>query len=90
MTISQRTNCCGTSENPFKVVHGIHGAVADGDSKPEKQALSGGIIMQVWDDNQWLQSFWMRKATFLNLCDKSTPTLRRRDTRIRGALTVEK
>ncbi|EMP41192.1 hypothetical protein UY3_01612 [Chelonia mydas] len=23
------------------------------------------IVLQVWDDEQWLQNFWMRKATFM-------------------------
>ncbi|CAM5106179.1 unnamed protein product [Eretmochelys imbricata] len=41
------------------------------------------IVMQVWDDEQWLQNFQMRKATFAH-------TLRRKDTRLRAALTVEK
>ncbi|CAM5134605.1 unnamed protein product [Eretmochelys imbricata] len=48
------------------------------------------IIMQVWDDEQWLQNFRMRKATFMGLCEELTPTLRYKDTRLRAALTVEK
>ncbi|KAM7173680.1 uncharacterized protein RBU57_004049 isoform 2-T2 [Macrochelys suwanniensis] len=48
------------------------------------------IVMQVWDDEQWLQNFWIRKATFMGLCEELAPTLRRKDTRLRAALTVEK
>ncbi|CAM5164998.1 unnamed protein product [Natator depressus] len=48
------------------------------------------IVMQVWDDEQWLQNFRMRKATFIGLCEELAPTLRRKDTRLRAALTVEK
>ncbi|XP_050805613.1 plasma alpha-L-fucosidase isoform X1 [Gopherus flavomarginatus] len=48
------------------------------------------IVMQVWDDEQWLQNFRMRKATFMGLCEALTPTLRHKDTRLRAALTVEK
>ncbi|CAM4672127.1 unnamed protein product [Lepidochelys kempii] len=57
-----------------------------------KQALSDGthIIMQVWDDKQWLQNFRMRKATFIRLCEALAPTPRHKDTRLRTALTVEK
>uniref|UniRef100_A0A8C3F917 DDE Tnp4 domain-containing protein n=1 Tax=Chrysemys picta bellii TaxID=8478 RepID=A0A8C3F917_CHRPI len=48
------------------------------------------IVMEVWDDEQWLQNFWMRKATFMGLCEELAPTLRRKDTRLRAALPVEK
>uniref|UniRef100_A0A8C3THD7 DDE Tnp4 domain-containing protein n=1 Tax=Chelydra serpentina TaxID=8475 RepID=A0A8C3THD7_CHESE len=47
-------------------------------------------VMQVWDDEQWVQNFRMRKATFMGLCEELAPTLRRKDTRLRAALTVEK
>ncbi|XP_050813866.1 uncharacterized protein LOC127053340 isoform X2 [Gopherus flavomarginatus] len=47
------------------------------------------IVLQVWDDKQWLQNFWMRKATFVGLCEELTPTLQHKDTRLRAALTVE-
>ncbi|XP_065426829.1 uncharacterized protein LOC135976159 [Chrysemys picta bellii] len=42
------------------------------------------IIMQVWDDEQWLQNFWRRKATFMGLCEELAPTLHRKDTRLRA------
>ncbi|XP_065420744.1 uncharacterized protein LOC135974969 isoform X2 [Chrysemys picta bellii] len=48
------------------------------------------IVMDVWDDEQWLQNFRMRKATFMGLCEELAPTLRRKDTRLRAALPVEK
>uniref|UniRef100_A0A452IVZ0 DDE Tnp4 domain-containing protein n=1 Tax=Gopherus agassizii TaxID=38772 RepID=A0A452IVZ0_9SAUR len=40
--------------------------------------------------NQWLQNFWMRKATFMGLCAELAPTLRHKDMRLRAALSVEK
>ncbi|KAM9133168.1 uncharacterized protein ACDP82_009062 [Pangshura tecta] len=48
------------------------------------------IVMEVWDDEQWLQNFQMRKATFMGLCAELAPTLRCKDTRLRAALPVEK
>uniref|UniRef100_A0A8C3HP06 Putative nuclease HARBI1 n=1 Tax=Chrysemys picta bellii TaxID=8478 RepID=A0A8C3HP06_CHRPI len=48
------------------------------------------IVMEVWDDEQWLQNFRMRKATFMGLCEELAPTLRCKDTRLRAALPVEK
>ncbi|CAM4571328.1 unnamed protein product, partial [Lepidochelys kempii] len=48
------------------------------------------IIMQVWDDKQWLQNFRMRKATSMGLCEELAHSLRRKDTRLRAALMVEK
>ncbi|KAM9143899.1 uncharacterized protein ACDP82_007612 [Pangshura tecta] len=48
------------------------------------------IVMHGWDDEQWLQNFRMRKSTFLELCAELAPALRRKDTRMRAALTVEK
>uniref|UniRef100_A0A8C3FIM0 DDE Tnp4 domain-containing protein n=1 Tax=Chrysemys picta bellii TaxID=8478 RepID=A0A8C3FIM0_CHRPI len=48
------------------------------------------IVLQVWDDSQWLQNFRMRKGTFLELCDLLSPALKHQNTRMRAALTVEK
>uniref|UniRef100_A0A8C4Y219 DDE Tnp4 domain-containing protein n=1 Tax=Gopherus evgoodei TaxID=1825980 RepID=A0A8C4Y219_9SAUR len=48
------------------------------------------IVLQAWDDEQWLQNFRMRKATFMGLCAELTPTLWCKDTRLRAALPVEK
>ncbi|KAM7181031.1 uncharacterized protein RBU57_018045 [Macrochelys suwanniensis] len=46
--------------------------------------------MHVWDDEQWLQNFRMRKATFMGLCDELAPALWRKDTRMGAALSLEK
>ncbi|CAM4614111.1 unnamed protein product [Lepidochelys olivacea] len=48
------------------------------------------IVLQVWDDSQWLQNFRMRKGTFMELCDLLSPALRHKNTKMRAALTVEK
>ncbi|KAG6938173.1 hypothetical protein G0U57_007076 [Chelydra serpentina] len=48
------------------------------------------IVLQVWDDSQWLRNFRLRKATFLELCDLLSPALKRKNTKMRAALTVEK
>uniref|UniRef100_A0A8C4Y9J3 DDE Tnp4 domain-containing protein n=1 Tax=Gopherus evgoodei TaxID=1825980 RepID=A0A8C4Y9J3_9SAUR len=48
------------------------------------------IVLQSWDDEQWLQNFRMRKATFMGLCDDLASNLRRMNTRFRDALSVEK
>ncbi|CAM5120087.1 unnamed protein product, partial [Eretmochelys imbricata] len=48
------------------------------------------IVMQVWDDEQWLQNFRIRKATFMGLSAELAPNLGSKDTRLRAALVVEK
>ncbi|CAM4532255.1 unnamed protein product [Caretta caretta] len=48
------------------------------------------IVLQVWDDSQWLRNFRMLKGTFMELCDLLSPALRRKNTKMRAALTVEK
>ncbi|CAM4514589.1 unnamed protein product, partial [Caretta caretta] len=48
------------------------------------------IVLQVWDDSQWLRNFRMRKGTFMELCDLLSPGLRCKNTKMREALTVEK
>ncbi|XP_065405419.1 uncharacterized protein LOC135972214 [Chrysemys picta bellii] len=48
------------------------------------------IVLQVWDESQWLRNFRMRKGTFLELCELLSPALKRNDTRMRAALTVQK
>ncbi|CAM5108407.1 unnamed protein product [Natator depressus] len=48
------------------------------------------IVLQVWDDSQWLRNFRMRKGTFMELCDLLSPALRHKNTKMRAALTVEK
>ncbi|CAM4475468.1 unnamed protein product [Caretta caretta] len=47
-------------------------------------------VLQVWDNSQWLRNFRMRKGTFMELCDLLSPALRRMNTKMRAALTVEK
>ncbi|XP_065435901.1 uncharacterized protein LOC135979501 isoform X1 [Chrysemys picta bellii] len=48
------------------------------------------IVLQIWDESQWLRNFRMRKGTFLELCELLSPALKRKDTRMRAALTVQK
>uniref|UniRef100_A0A8C3FDM6 Nuclease HARBI1 n=1 Tax=Chrysemys picta bellii TaxID=8478 RepID=A0A8C3FDM6_CHRPI len=48
------------------------------------------IVLQVWDDSQWLRNFRMRKGTFMALCDLLSRALKCQNTRMRAALTVEK
>ncbi|CAM5075196.1 unnamed protein product [Natator depressus] len=48
------------------------------------------IVLQVWDDSQWLRNFRMRKGTFMELCDLLSPALKHMNTKMRAALTVEK
>ncbi|CAM5128216.1 unnamed protein product [Eretmochelys imbricata] len=47
-------------------------------------------VLQVWDDSQWLRSFRMHKGTFMELFDLLSPALRRKNTKMRAAFTVEK
>uniref|UniRef100_A0A8C4VL95 DDE Tnp4 domain-containing protein n=1 Tax=Gopherus evgoodei TaxID=1825980 RepID=A0A8C4VL95_9SAUR len=48
------------------------------------------IVLQVWDDSQWLRNFRMRKGTFMELCDLLSLALKCHNTKMRAALTVEK
>uniref|UniRef100_A0A8C3HLG3 Nuclease HARBI1 n=1 Tax=Chrysemys picta bellii TaxID=8478 RepID=A0A8C3HLG3_CHRPI len=48
------------------------------------------IVLQVWDDSQWLRNFRMRKGTFMEVCDLLSSALKRQNTKMRAALTVEK
>uniref|UniRef100_A0A8C3HMN3 DDE Tnp4 domain-containing protein n=1 Tax=Chrysemys picta bellii TaxID=8478 RepID=A0A8C3HMN3_CHRPI len=48
------------------------------------------IELQVWDNSQWLRNFRMPKGTFMELCDLLSPVLKRQNTKMRAALTVEK
>ncbi|KAM9173435.1 uncharacterized protein ACDP82_000542 [Pangshura tecta] len=48
------------------------------------------IVLQVWDDSQWLRNFRMGRATFMDLCDLLSPALKCKDTKMRVAFTVEK
>ncbi|CAM5160712.1 unnamed protein product [Eretmochelys imbricata] len=46
--------------------------------------------MHVWDDEQWLQNFRMRKAIVMGLCDELARALRCKDTQMRAARPLEK
>ncbi|XP_065440253.1 uncharacterized protein LOC135981485 [Chrysemys picta bellii] len=48
------------------------------------------IVLQVWNDSQWLRNFHVHKSTFLELCELLSPTLKCRNTKMRAVLTVEK
>ncbi|CAM4685680.1 unnamed protein product [Lepidochelys kempii] len=48
------------------------------------------IVLQVWDDSQWLRNFHMHEGTFMELCDLLSPALKCMNTKMRAALTVEK
>uniref|UniRef100_A0A8C3TDU6 DDE Tnp4 domain-containing protein n=1 Tax=Chelydra serpentina TaxID=8475 RepID=A0A8C3TDU6_CHESE len=47
-------------------------------------------VLQLWDDQQWLQNFRICKGTFMELCELLSPALKRQNTKMRAALTVEK
>lgn len=38
------------------------------------------IILEIWDDDLWLQNLRMRKQRFLELCEELTPTLQWQNT----------
>ncbi|KAM7181774.1 uncharacterized protein RBU57_000416 [Macrochelys suwanniensis] len=48
------------------------------------------IVLQVWDESQWLRNFRMHKGTFMELCELLSPALKRQNTKMRAALIVEK
>ncbi|XP_075753869.1 uncharacterized protein LOC142818380 [Pelodiscus sinensis] len=48
------------------------------------------IVLEHWEDRQWTQNFRMRRDTFLELCEWLAPALRRRDTRMRPAIPLQK
>ncbi|XP_065446506.1 uncharacterized protein LOC135982650 [Chrysemys picta bellii] len=48
------------------------------------------IVLQVWDDSQWLRNFCMHKGTFVELCDLLSPALKCQNTKMRAVLSVEK
>ncbi|XP_075771799.1 uncharacterized protein LOC142823914 [Pelodiscus sinensis] len=48
------------------------------------------IVLERWEDRQWTQNFRMRRDTFLELCEWLAPALRRRDTRMRPAIPLQK
>nr|XP_048693114.1 uncharacterized protein LOC125630947 [Caretta caretta]XP_048693115.1 uncharacterized protein LOC125630947 [Caretta caretta] len=46
--------------------------------------------MQVWDDKQWLQNFWLCKVIFLELCMVLALALWHKDSKMRAALEEER
>ncbi|XP_074800475.1 transcription elongation factor A protein 1 isoform X1 [Natator depressus] len=48
------------------------------------------IVLQVWDDSQWLRNFRLYKGTSIELCDLLSPALKHKNTKMRAALTVHK
>ncbi|XP_075756523.1 pterin-4-alpha-carbinolamine dehydratase 2 isoform X1 [Pelodiscus sinensis] len=48
------------------------------------------LVMQQWDDDQWLRNFRMQKTTFQELCAWLTPALQHQDTHLRPAIPLEK
>ncbi|XP_067148208.1 uncharacterized protein [Apteryx mantelli] len=59
-------------------------------SKRTSTAWWDHIVLQTWDDQEWLQNFHMRKQTFLELCEELTPALRRQSTQFREPIPVQK
>lgn len=47
------------------------------------------IVIQAWDNQQWLHNFCMLKAAVMEVCGLLSPTLKHKNT-IRPALTMEK
>ncbi|CAM5144384.1 unnamed protein product [Eretmochelys imbricata] len=48
------------------------------------------IVLQIWNDSQWLRNFRVCKTTFMELCKLLSPAMKHRNTKMRAALTVEK
>ncbi|XP_075762331.1 uncharacterized protein LOC142819396 [Pelodiscus sinensis] len=48
------------------------------------------LVMEIWDDQDWLRNFRMRKTTFQELCTWLAPALQRQDTHLRPAIPLEK
>lgn len=46
--------------------------------------------MQNWDDQQRVQNFHMRKATFLELCEELVQVLQHQDTQMRDSIPGQK
>uniref|UniRef100_A0A8D0DHI9 DDE Tnp4 domain-containing protein n=1 Tax=Salvator merianae TaxID=96440 RepID=A0A8D0DHI9_SALMN len=59
-------------------------------ARPRSTEWWDRTVLETWDDEQWLQNFRMRKATFLELCARLAPALQRQKTRMRIPLSVEK
>ncbi|XP_025049244.1 uncharacterized protein LOC102381943 isoform X4 [Alligator sinensis] len=48
------------------------------------------IVLSIWDDQQWLESFRMSRDTFLHIVSLLSPHIERQDTVKRHAVTPEK
>ena len=48
------------------------------------------VVMRTFTHQDWLENFHMCKDTFMYICNKLSPTLRRTDTILRRALSVER
>ena len=48
------------------------------------------LVLQQWDDDQWLRNFRMRKATFLELCVSLAPALEHQDTHLWPTIPLQK
>ncbi|XP_059585406.1 uncharacterized protein LOC102577222 isoform X1 [Alligator mississippiensis] len=59
-------------------------------SKGTDSAWWDYAVLQTWDDQQWLQSFRMRKQTFVELCEELAPALQRQSTQFRDPIPVQK
>ena len=47
------------------------------------------VILQTSGSHDWIENFRMKKETFQYLCSQLRPSIERRDTRLRSAITVE-
>ena len=48
------------------------------------------IVLRTFTERDWTEIFRMRKETFTYLCQQLSRVLRRKDTRLRNAISVEK
>ena len=48
------------------------------------------IVMETFEQNDWIQNFRISKETFLYLCDKLKPAIYHHDTQLRRAISVKK
>ena len=58
--------------------------------KPRTSDWWDNIVLSSFATNDWFSNFRMSQNTYLFLCDKLRPTIAKRDTIMRKAVTVEK
>ena len=46
-------------------------------------------MMQTFSENDWIANFRVSKETFMYICSKLKPIIKRRDTQLRKAISVE-